>query len=111
MEKYTDEQLAKLRKYFEKNAYILAEENRIKQFPYYPDNEEMREYLWTIIEVKRLGRIEMYFTGESSKLSINGISVEKDRVESFNFREIESIILNAYKNKKIEDSKNWFDEN
>jgi len=110
MKTFTDEQLAKLRKYLEDNAKQLANDNNIRQIPYYHNNDKMRDYMWTIINVAGLGQIEMYFTGSSSILKINGIYVERDRVESFNFYQIEQILLVELKNKKIEDSSSFFDK-
>lgn len=109
MKTFSDEELAKLRKYLEDKANALANEGRIRQVPYYPGKELLRDYLWTIVEVPDLGRIEMYFTIMSSILKINRVSVEVERVESFNFKQINDILLDALKQKTIADSRTWFD--
>jgi hypothetical protein len=110
MKSFTDENLAKLSTYLELNASKLAEENKIKRLPYYPGKENLREYLWTIVEVKELGRIELYFTGSSSLLKIKGIYLEPQRVDSFNFREIQDILIKVYNEKLIDDSDQAFND-
>lgn len=107
---FTDEQLAKLRKYLEDNATELASSNNISQIPYYPKKETLRDYQWLIVNVEKLGRIEMYFTGVSSLLKIKGIYVESNRVDSFNFRQIHDVLLNTYNQNLIDKSTDFFNE-
>lgn len=107
MTSFTDEHLAKLRRYLEVNAYKLSSQGMIKRIPYYSGNLKLRDYLWTIVIIKEIGSVELYFTGSSSILKINGIYVESERVDSFNFREIQDILIKAYNEKLIEDSDNF----
>ncbi|RYY00590.1 hypothetical protein EON78_00730 [bacterium] len=108
MRSFTDENLAKLRAYLELNARKLATDKKIKKLPYYPGKEHLREYLWTIVEVKELGRIELYFTASSSLMKIKGIYVESERVDSFNFRQIYDLLNRHYNSKIIEDADDAF---
>lgn len=107
---FTDEHLAKLRKYLQENATELAINNKIYKMPYYPKKEHFRDYQWLIVNHDRLGRIELYFTGMSSVLKIKGIYVESNRVDSFNFREIHDILEREYNQKLVNDSDQFFSE-
>jgi len=103
MKSFTDEHLAKLRRYLEVNASELASNNMIRRIPYYPGKENLREYLWTIVKIKDIGDVELYFTGSSSILKIKGVYVEEERVDSFNFRQIQDVLIKAYNEKLIDD--------
>lgn len=107
---FSDEQLAKLRKYLEDNAVELALKDKISKIPYYKKKETLRDYQWLIVQVDRFGKIEMYFTGISSLLKIKGIYVESNRVDSFNFKQIHNILEKAYNKNLIKNSEDFLNE-
>ena len=92
MEKLSNEQLMKLRDYLISNAKRLANEGKISELPYYPGRNEMRDYTWTIIDVAGFGKIEMYFTGDSSIVKINSVRFDANLVRELNFYDAETAI-------------------
>lgn len=108
MKSFTDEQLTKLYQYLIENAKKLIKEKRGSQVPYYPNNPSMKDYCWTVIHIEGLGIIDMYFTGISSVVKVNGVFVEEKKVIQFNFRNAERRLLEELNDQKIEASKEWF---
>lgn len=110
MNKFTDEQLLKLRDYMNENCQTLVKEQRVSRVPYYPNQASMRSYCWTVIEIAGLGTIDLYFTGISSVLKINGVGVEEKRVRQFRFEDVERRLIKELNNQKVKESQKWFDE-
>ena len=110
MKTFDKKHLETLEKFLIDNASKLGKENKISQRPYYPGNEKMQDYQWTVINILGLGKIEMYFTSQSSILSIDGVYVEEELIKDFNFRRVEEILLEKLRNKKIEVASKWIEK-
>lgn len=108
MAKYTNKELIKLKKHLDDNIDSLIEKGNVSQYSRYPDDPKIRDtYQVMVLNVNGLGRVEMYFS-MLSILKIDGIIVEEKIVNKLGFRDTCKMYEEAYKNKKIKDSKGWF---
>lgn len=102
-----ESQLMKLQNYLIKNSDELVRQNPITFIPHYPDRDELRDYRWTIINIPKVGVIEMYNTSASSKLKIDGNYIDYEIVREVKFFEAEHALIaaNSEMNKEITSNK------